>query len=175
MRWISWRTLFVLLEDMPLNDRDIVLIQHDGAPFHFSRQIKHFPNTWIGHGGPTSRPPFRILWAHLRLSYGDASKEVFMPLSTRSQRPAQLHPGNCGRHQGPILITLSFQVLRTFERKRKEMTRGNCMRSLNDMQSSVTNVRVIKSKSKRWAGHLAYMLFEKWVQNFELKTWRDHL
>lgn len=92
------------------------------APFttFHAKLNSRFPDIWIGHGGPISRPPFLIVWAHLCLSCGDAWTEAFMSLSTRPQRPAQLHPGNCCRLQGPSLTTLSFQVLRTFEQKRRK-------------------------------------------------------
>jgi len=46
-----------LLEDVPLNKRDLLYFQHDGAPPHSSREVRNFLNyrfsgRWIGRGGP---------------------------------------------------------------------------------------------------------------------------
>lgn len=50
------------LEDIPLLQRQSIVYQHDGAPAHYSRNVREilnrrFPNKWIGRGGPTSWPP----------------------------------------------------------------------------------------------------------------------
>jgi hypothetical protein len=45
------------LEDVPLNVREGMSFQHDGAPPHFSNQVynslkNHFPDTWTGRVAP---------------------------------------------------------------------------------------------------------------------------
>jgi len=50
-----------LLDDVPLNKRGRMYFQHDGAPPHFSREVRNFPNyrfpgRWIERGGPHSWP-----------------------------------------------------------------------------------------------------------------------
>lgn len=50
----------VLLEDVPLAERNRIVYQHDGAPPHFSTRVKNWLNSqfgsnWIGRNGP-------ILW-----------------------------------------------------------------------------------------------------------------
>lgn len=54
-------TLPPLLEDVPLADRQRMLYQHDGAPAHFSRNVRElldrmFPDRWIGRNGPVWWP-----------------------------------------------------------------------------------------------------------------------
>ena len=49
------------LEDVPLNKRGRMYFQHDGAPTHFSREVRNFlnfrfPGRWIGRGGPNNWP-----------------------------------------------------------------------------------------------------------------------
>lgn len=49
-----------VIDEMPLNIRRNMFYMHDGAPAHFARNVRewldeHFPNRWIGRGGP-------ILW-----------------------------------------------------------------------------------------------------------------
>ncbi|XP_032689036.1 uncharacterized protein LOC116852618 [Odontomachus brunneus] len=51
----------ILLEDVPLHMRQILVFQHDGAPAHSARQIRHilntrFPERWMGRGGPITWP-----------------------------------------------------------------------------------------------------------------------
>lgn len=51
-----------LLEDLPLNLRQNMWMQLDGAPCHFSVIVRQhmnviFPDRWIGRGGPVSWPP----------------------------------------------------------------------------------------------------------------------
>jgi len=51
----------ILLEDVPLCVRAELIFQHDGAPPHFSRQVReilnaHYPDRWIGRGGPIIWP-----------------------------------------------------------------------------------------------------------------------
>jgi hypothetical protein len=50
-----------LLQDVPLDIRRDMWLQHDGAPAHFSLRVREylndqFPNRWIGRGGPVSWP-----------------------------------------------------------------------------------------------------------------------
>ena len=50
-----------LLEDLPLNIRQSMWFQHDGAPPHYSMRVRRyldrqFPNSWIGRGGPVAWP-----------------------------------------------------------------------------------------------------------------------
>jgi len=50
-----------LLDDVPLNKRGRMYFQHDGAPPHFSREVRNFlnyrfPGRWIERGGPHSWP-----------------------------------------------------------------------------------------------------------------------
>lgn len=50
-----------LLEDVPLHVRAEIIFQHDGAPAHFSRQVRdfldaHYPERWMGRGGPIIWP-----------------------------------------------------------------------------------------------------------------------
>lgn len=50
-----------LLEDVPLNVRQNMYFMQDGAPAHFSRQVRNylteqFPERWIGRGGPLIWP-----------------------------------------------------------------------------------------------------------------------
>lgn len=56
------RNLPVLLEDIPLNLRQSMWLQHDGAPAHYSLQVRQFlnrayPGRWIGRGGTIRWPP----------------------------------------------------------------------------------------------------------------------
>lgn len=51
-----------LLEDVPLNIREKMWLQLDGAPAHFQLDVRNFlnrtfPNRWIGRRGPCSWPP----------------------------------------------------------------------------------------------------------------------
>lgn len=69
----------VLLEDVSLEKRHQMLFQHDGAPPHYSQDVRqhlnlHFPDRWIGRGGPINWPPRSpdlntldyYLWGHLK-------------------------------------------------------------------------------------------------------------
>ncbi|XP_070529962.1 uncharacterized protein [Cardiocondyla obscurior] len=51
----------ILLEKLPLQMRQTMIFQHDGAPPHYSRRARmvldrHFPDRWIGRNGPISWP-----------------------------------------------------------------------------------------------------------------------
>lgn len=55
-------TLPELLEDVPLEVRRRMWLQHDGAPAHFGRVVRNhldlnYPDRWIGRGGPVPWPP----------------------------------------------------------------------------------------------------------------------
>lgn len=56
------RDFCVLLENIPLNLRSRMWVQLDGAPAHFSLNVRtylnrKFPEKWIGRGGPNNWPP----------------------------------------------------------------------------------------------------------------------
>jgi Helix-turn-helix domain (DUF4817) len=68
-----------LLEDVPLDVRQRMWLQHDGAPPHYSRIVRthlnrNFVDRWIGRGGPVGWPPRSpdltkldfFLWGHVR-------------------------------------------------------------------------------------------------------------
>jgi len=47
---------------MPLRERAQLIFQHDGAPAHYSRNVRdlldaRYPERWIGRGGPINWPP----------------------------------------------------------------------------------------------------------------------
>lgn len=69
----------VLLADVPLRVRAQLIFQHDGAPAHFSRQVREilnarFPDRWMGRGGPIAwparSPDLNVLdffvWGHIK-------------------------------------------------------------------------------------------------------------
>lgn len=50
-----------VIDEIPLNLRRNMIYMHDGAPAHFARNIRdwlteHFPDRWIGRGGPLLWP-----------------------------------------------------------------------------------------------------------------------
>ncbi|KZC07931.1 hypothetical protein WN55_10077 [Dufourea novaeangliae] len=54
--------LGTLLENVPLNVRQMIWLQHDGCPAHYARRVRDalnelYPNKWIGRGGLVSWPP----------------------------------------------------------------------------------------------------------------------
>lgn len=56
------RDFWILLEDIPLNDRRNMWLQLDGAPAHFSLNVRSylnrkFPEKWVGRSGPSIWPP----------------------------------------------------------------------------------------------------------------------
>ena len=56
------QVLGVLLDAVPLNVRQDMWFQHDGAPPHFSLHVRElmdrrFEQRWIGRGGPIACPP----------------------------------------------------------------------------------------------------------------------
>ena len=68
-----------LLEDVPLNVRQMMYFQHDGAPAHFIIAVRNhliatFRNRWIGRGGRVAWPPRSpdltyvvfLLWGHMK-------------------------------------------------------------------------------------------------------------
>lgn len=76
-----------LLEVIPLNIRQNMWFQHDGAPAHFAGEVRDhlhevFGNQWIGRGGPVPWPPrspdltpldFLFLGAHEAVSLLNSS------------------------------------------------------------------------------------------------------
>jgi hypothetical protein len=62
-----------LLEDVALNKRCRMYFQRDGAPPHFSREVRNFqnyrfPGRWIGRGSPHNWPARSPHWI---IVYGD--------------------------------------------------------------------------------------------------------
>ena len=68
-----------LLEDIALMIRSQMYFQHDGAPPHYTRNVREylnesFPNCWLGRGGPIAWPPRSpdlipldyYLWGHMK-------------------------------------------------------------------------------------------------------------
>ena len=54
--------LRTLIENVPVQTRQKICYQHDGAPPHFSQVVRQylyhkFPNRWIGRGGVQNWPP----------------------------------------------------------------------------------------------------------------------
>ncbi len=50
-----------LLDEIPLNIRNLLWFQQDGAPPHYGRNVRQwlnemYPNRWIGRGGPIAWP-----------------------------------------------------------------------------------------------------------------------
>ncbi|EZA53841.1 hypothetical protein X777_06645 [Ooceraea biroi] len=73
-----------LLEDVPLDVRAELIFQHDGAPAHFSRQVRNlldarFPDRWMGRGGPiiwpARSPDLNVLdyfvWGYIKTAIED--------------------------------------------------------------------------------------------------------
>lgn len=76
----------VLLENVPLRERQTLWFQQDGAPPHYHRHVRRFlnnwkPDRWIGRGGPVGWPARSpdltpldfFLWGHVK---GEVYKEV---------------------------------------------------------------------------------------------------
>lgn len=73
-------TLPELMEDLPLDLRQIIWFQHDGCPAHNAMVVRNelnqqFPNRWIGRGSPVQRFPARspdltpmdfFLWGYVK-------------------------------------------------------------------------------------------------------------
>lgn len=68
-----------LLENVPLQVRNVMWFQHDGAPAHFGEIVQDYlndayPERWIGRGGPVSWPARSpdltpldfFLWGHMK-------------------------------------------------------------------------------------------------------------
>lgn len=79
-----------LLQEVPLYTRNRMWLQQDGAPAHFSRDVREylngtFTNTWIGRNGPTNWPARSpdltkldfFLWGHVKgIVYNDPPTTV---------------------------------------------------------------------------------------------------
>ena len=64
---LRWLWMFTLKWGVPLAVRERMWIQHDGAPPHFSVDVRNhlnavFPDRWIWRGGPI---PWRARWSDL--------------------------------------------------------------------------------------------------------------
>ena len=90
------RVLPELLEDVPLAVRERIWIQHDGAPPHFSVDVRNhlnavFPDRWIGRGGPIPWPARSpdlnpldyFLWGYLKSLLFETPVETDMELVAR--------------------------------------------------------------------------------------------
>ncbi|GFX97103.1 DUF4817 domain-containing protein [Trichonephila clavipes] len=65
-----------MLNDVPMTIRQRIRFQHDGAPAHFSIDVRAhlqaiFPGGWIGRGGLIAWPARSPDLSHLDFSYGD--------------------------------------------------------------------------------------------------------
>lgn len=78
--------VFGLLSEVPLAIRQRMIYQHDGCPAHFRTSVRewlnqHFPNRWIGRGGPIPWPARSpdltpvdyYVWGHLKSIVYDGS------------------------------------------------------------------------------------------------------
>lgn len=77
-----------LCQNIPLATRNAMLLQHDGAPAHYSMQVRNhlnqaFGHRWIGRGGPTKWPPRSPDLTSLDFFYGVSLKKLF----TRTLQP----------------------------------------------------------------------------------------
>lgn len=85
-----------LLEAIPLNVRDEMWYQHDGAPAHYGNIVRAHLNTtygqrWIGRGGPTRWPPRSpdltpmdfFLWGTMKQLVYSTPVETEMDLAAR--------------------------------------------------------------------------------------------
>ena len=90
------RVLPELLEDVPLAVCERMWIQHDGAPPHFSVDVRNhlnavFPGRWIGRGGPIPWPARSpdlnpldyFLWGYLKSLVFETPVETDMELVAR--------------------------------------------------------------------------------------------
>ncbi|GFX14633.1 uncharacterized protein TNCV_4016311 [Trichonephila clavipes] len=65
-----------MLNDVPMPIRQRIRFQHDGAPAHFSIDVRAhlqvtFPGGWIGRGGPIAWPARSPDLSSLDFSYGN--------------------------------------------------------------------------------------------------------
>lgn len=86
-----------MLEDVPLAYRINEWYQHDGAPVHFTREVREildnqYPQRWIGRGGPHHWPARSpdlnpldfFLWGHLK------SNVYRLPIDTEADLRARI-------------------------------------------------------------------------------------
>lgn len=94
-------TLPELLEELPVETRVRMWLQHDGAPAHFSNIVRGFLNAnyrrrWIGRGGPVSWPPRSpdlnpldfFLWGRMKTLVYETPVENEMDLVARIEAAA---------------------------------------------------------------------------------------
>jgi hypothetical protein len=94
-----------LLDDVPLAVMQRIMFQHDGAPAHFSRDVRQhldqtYPDAWIGRGGsinwparsPDLTPLDYFLWGHIK------SLVYETPVDTEEDLVARIADA-CGRVQ----------------------------------------------------------------------------
>jgi Mga helix-turn-helix domain len=75
-------TLNGLMEDVPLNIRQFMWYQHDGAAPHYARNVREFMNNqwdqqWLGRGGPVAWPARSPDLTPIDFFCGDTSKRKF--------------------------------------------------------------------------------------------------
>lgn len=112
-------TLPELLENTPLEQRETLWFMHDGAPAHFSLNVRrHLNNTfgeqWIGRGGPVAWPPRSpdlnpldfYLWGHLKSIVYARPVNTVEELSDRIRagfQQVRANPGIFERVRGSML------------------------------------------------------------------------
>lgn len=108
-----------LLDEIPLNTRNLLWFQQDGAPPHYGRNVRQwlnemYPNRWIGRGGsiawPARSPDITPLDFYL---WGDIKTMVY-----------EIQPQSLERLRGKIVETFDF-------------IREN--RNMNNVQRSILN------------------------------------
>lgn len=85
-----------LLDDVPLNTRNKMWFMQDGAPAHYTIQVREFlneayPNRWIGRGAPVAWPARSpdlnpldfFLWGHLKTLVYDSPVDTIEELRIR--------------------------------------------------------------------------------------------
>lgn len=110
----------ILLEDVPLAQRQRMWFMHDGAPAHTSLVVREylnarFPNRWIGQHGPVAWPPRSpdlnpldfYLWGHVK------SVVYATPVDTEDELLARVQAACQQVHDTP----------RVFERVRQSFSR----------------------------------------------------
>ncbi|XP_076247807.1 uncharacterized protein LOC143187479 [Calliopsis andreniformis] len=104
-----------LMDDIPYEIRQNMFYQHDGAPAHYSQNVRAYLNQafqdrWIGRGGPVAWPPRSpdmnpldfFFWGYLK-------NEVYrQPVETPEQVIARIHGA---------LAKISPQMLKNVQRQ----------------------------------------------------------
>jgi hypothetical protein len=85
--------LMDFLDDVPLQQRNNMFFQEDGAPLHYALVVRNylseqFPNRWIGRRGLVEWPPRSpdltpldfFLWGHLKSGFTRTAQETLTNL-----------------------------------------------------------------------------------------------